>query len=93
MKLFAGLDRTDYQDILRALGRMCDERGWRNVRMIEYDDGLIVQYTEGPGSQRFRMTIFSDDELRDLLSDAYARRSPTAVEEEAEEEQALTPEA
>ena len=91
MKLFAGLNRTDYQDILRALGRICDERGWRNLRMIEYDDGLVVQYTEGTGSQRFSMIFFSDDELRDLLRDAYARRRPAVVEEE--EEPALTPDA
>ncbi len=91
MKLFVGLNRTDYQDILRALGRICDERGWRNLRMIEYDDGLVVQYTEGPGSQRFSMTFFSDDELRELLRDAYARRRPAVVEEE--EERALTPDA
>ena len=92
MKLFAGLDRTDYQDILRALGRICDERGWRNLRMIEYDDGLVVQYTEGPGSQRFSMTFFGDDELREILRDAYARRRSSAVEE-VEEERALTPDA
>ena len=88
MKLFAGLNRTDYQDILRALGRMCDERGWRNLRMIEYDDGLVVQYTEGPGSQRFSMAFFSDDELREILRDAYARRSSSALKEE---DRALTP--
>ena len=91
MKLFAGLDRTDYQDILRTLGRIFDERGWRNLRMIEYDDGLVVQYTQGPGSQRFSMTFFSDDELRELLRDAYARRRSSALEEE--ENRALTPDA
>ena len=91
MKLFAGLNQTDYQDILRALGRICDERGWRNLRMIEYDDGLVVQYTQGHGSQRFNMTFFSDDELREILRDAYARRRSLAVEEE--EERALTPDA
>lgn len=75
MKLFAGLDTTDYQDIMRALGHLCDREGWRNLRIFETEDGLIVQYTEGPRSQRFVTTRMSDDDLRDLLREAYTRRN------------------
>lgn len=74
MKLFTGLDTTDYQDILRALGYLCDAEGWRNLRIFEHEDGLIVQYTVGPTSHRFVTQLMSDDELRDLLRDAYTRR-------------------
>lgn len=74
MKLFAGLDSTDYQDIMRALGFLCDTEGWRNLRIFEHEDGLIVQYTLGPTSQHFVTKMMSDDELRDLLREAYTRR-------------------
>lgn len=74
MKLFAGLDTTDYQDILRALGYLCDREGWRNLRVFEHEDGLILQYTSGPTSPDFITTLLSDDDLRDLLREAYARR-------------------
>ena len=33
MKLFAGLSRTDYQDLFRAIGAMLDEEGLRDVRL------------------------------------------------------------
>lgn len=74
MKLFVGLGRTDYQDVLRALGYLCDERGWRNLRLFEQDDGLIVQYTTAPDSQEFVVAFMSDDDLRQLLQQAYTRR-------------------
>lgn len=74
MKLFVGLNTTDYQDIMRALGYLCDTEGWRNLRIFEHEDGLIVQYTVGPASQRFVTKMMSDDELRDLLREAYTRR-------------------
>ena len=78
MQLFAGLDQTDYQDILRALGYLCDVRGWRNLRLVEHEDGLIVQFTEGAGLD-FTLYLFTDDDLRALLQEAYNRRIPVAA--------------
>ena len=43
MKLFAGLSRTDYEDVLRAVGALIDERSWSNISLMEVDEGLIVQ--------------------------------------------------
>lgn len=78
MQFFAGLDQTDYQDVLRALGYLCDARGWRNLRLVEHEDGLIVQFTEGAGLD-FTLYLFTDDDLRDLLQEAYTRRIPVAA--------------
>ena len=58
---------------------------WANGHYKDADGYLST------GSQRFSMTFFSDDELREILRDAYARRRSSAVEEE--EERALTPDA
>jgi hypothetical protein len=77
MNLFAGLSATDYQDILRAVGALIDAHGLRDVRLWEHDDGLVLQArgqdsVEGAPYQTFLLT---DDDLRDLLHDAYERRN------------------
>jgi len=43
VRLFEGLVKTDYQDVLRAVGRYVDQQGFRDVRIIETEDGLILQ--------------------------------------------------
>ena len=58
MCLFDGLKRTDYQDVLRALGKLCDRQGWRNLRLVEQEDGLLVQCTEGVDSRDFTFYLF-----------------------------------
>ena len=81
MKLFAGLSRTDYQDILRAIGAMLDERNLRDVRMWEGPDGLFVQGRE-PGEPEFETLEFSDDDLQEVLRQSYERRGqPMPVRE------------
>ena len=74
MKLFAGLSRTDYQDILRAVGAMIDARGWRDVRIWEHADGLLVQGRR-TGVGEFEQMALTDAELDKVLQEAYARRS------------------
>ncbi len=43
MKLFIGLDHSDYQDVLRALGLYIDEHHYTNVRIFETEDGIVLQ--------------------------------------------------
>ncbi|MBN1485839.1 MAG: hypothetical protein JXA37_14085 [Chloroflexia bacterium] len=80
MKLFQGLPQTDYQDILRALGRFIDENQYIDVRIIESEDGLIFQGRPSPKSGRvkpgpqFETFLITDDDLRGLLKESYARR-------------------
>ena len=74
MRLFDGLETTDYQDILRALGHHCQVRGWCNLRIVECEDGLILQYTETPESREFTTYHFSDEDLHNLLRNSYFRR-------------------
>jgi hypothetical protein len=78
MRLFNGLDQTDYQDTLRAVGRLCDANGWRNLRIVECDEGLILQYTAGASSREFATYLLSDEDLQALLRDSYTHRRKTA---------------
>ena len=42
MKLFRGMKRSDYQDVLRALGNFIDDHGYTDVRIVETEDGLVM---------------------------------------------------
>jgi len=74
MRLYNGLDKTDYQDTLRAVGRLCDTNGWRNLRIVECDEGLILQYTIGSTSREFSTYLLSDEDLQAMLRESYTHR-------------------
>jgi len=78
MRLFNGLENTDYQDTLRAVGRFCDANGWRNLRIVECDEGLILQYTVGATSRDFATYLLSDEDLKAMLRESYTHRRRTA---------------
>ncbi len=80
--LFLGLQRTDYQDVLRAVGLYIDEHRFVNVRLIETADGLILQGialdkldTLDAKPETYLLTT---EDLRALLRDAYERRGQQA---------------
>ena len=78
MKLFAGLSRTDYQDLFRAIGAAVDAQGLRNVRLWEHEDGIVLQgQTAGSqtGDGRYLTTLLTDADLEALLANAYERRT------------------
>lgn len=76
MDLFAGLTKTDYQDILRAVGYYVDSRGFNNVRIMETEDGLVVQGSVSKAGEPFRIETYlmTSDDLRAMLEEAYQRR-------------------
>jgi hypothetical protein len=80
MKLFAGLGKTDYQDVLRAIGHYLDSNRLQDVRLWEHEDGIVLQGRfQDDASSSFQSIIFSDDDLNQLLEAAYARRGTATV--------------
>ena len=78
MKLFAGLSRTDYEDVFRALGALVDERGWTNVSLLEVDEGIVVQVMVKPTCRdhkpHLETYLLTDSDLERVMRDAVARR-------------------
>ncbi len=78
MKLFAGLSKTDYQDVLRAIGHYIDQQQFSNIRILETEEGLILQGTtvvRGRGGELKAETyLLTSEDLESLLREAYARR-------------------
>lgn len=77
-KLFEGMVKTDYQDVLRTIGHYVDEHGFTGIRLIETEDGLILQGKIGTGELRGeRKTetyLLTVQDIRDLMREAYTRR-------------------
>ena len=78
MPLFAGLERSEYQDVLRAVGRLMDAEGFRNFRLVEQEDGLILQVSRSSGAGRdFETYLLTAEDIEALLRDAYNLRGAT----------------
>ena len=76
MRICTGLDQTDYQDTLRAIGALLDANGYHDLRLWEREDGLIIQVrARDDGSAALYQTfLLTDDDIRQLLTEAYRRR-------------------
>ncbi|HNP86541.1 MAG: hypothetical protein JST60_09390 [Chloroflexi bacterium SZAS-1] len=78
MRLFRGMKHSDYQDVLRALGYFIDEHGYTDVRIIETEDGLVLQgrVTErrGLGEANYDTFLITDEDIKTLVRDAFLRR-------------------
>jgi hypothetical protein len=78
MKLFRGMKRSDYQDVLRALGYFIDDHGYTDVRIIETDDGLVLQGRVAErheiGESSYDTFLITDDDVKVMVRDAFMRR-------------------
>ena len=78
MKLFRGMKRSDYQDVLRALGNFIDDHGYSDVRIIETDDGLVIQGRVADrreiGESSYDTYLITDDDIKVMVRDAFQRR-------------------
>jgi len=77
-KLFSGINRTDYQDVLRTIGHYIDQHGFSGIRLLETDDGLILQgkvATGKPrGEKKTETYLLTIRDIKDLMREAYTRR-------------------
>jgi hypothetical protein len=81
MRLFAGLEGSDYQDVLRAVGALLDEQHCRDVRIWEHEDGVIVQarLIEEGDAALYQTYLLTDEDIRGLLTKAYRRRGTSPL--------------
>ena len=65
-----------YSEILRAIGSYLDDAKLADIRMLETDDGVILQGTKMEGKEAgaretYQLTI---EDLKSLIEDARAKR-------------------
>lgn len=76
MRLFPETNKTYYQDILRSVGAFIEEANYRDIRILETEDGLVVQgkLAREDGSIATETYLLTVDDLQTMLNEAYQKR-------------------
>ena len=90
MRIYEGSARQDFEEVFRSIGAFLDQRGMKDVLLLEAPDGFIVQglvisgttegvWSDSAGSQMKETLTFLDDDISRFMEEAGARRgSPNA---------------
>jgi hypothetical protein len=52
MRIYEGSPRQDFEEVFRSIGAFLDQRGMKDVLLVEAPDGFIVQGSSCPGQSR-----------------------------------------
>ncbi len=85
MRMYEGAPRQKYEDALRSIGAILDQRGMREITVVELDDGFVVQglallpgddgTASGPGARLEKETVqLLDADVAVMMDEAAARR-------------------
>ena len=88
MRIYDGSPRQDFEEVLRSIGAFLDQRGMRDVLLLEVPDGFIVQglvieggsgtWSESVGHQVKETLTFLDDDIARFMEEALTRRGAEA---------------
>jgi hypothetical protein len=86
MRIYEGSPRQDFEEVFRSIGAFLDQRGMKDVLLLEAPDGYIVQglvitaapntnaWSESMGTQSKETLTFLDDDIARFMEEAGARR-------------------
>ena len=85
MRIYEGSPRQDFEEVFRSIGAFIDQRGMREVLLVEAPDGFIVQgivtsgaaggtWSESMGHQDKETLTFLDDDIARFMEESVARR-------------------
>jgi hypothetical protein len=83
MRIYEGAPREDYEEVLRSIGAFLDQRGMREILLLEVPDGFVVQglapmvagaWSDTLGHLAKETLSFQDDDVARFLEEAAARR-------------------
>jgi hypothetical protein len=90
MRIYEGSARQDFEEVFRSIGAFLDQRGMKDVLLLEAPDGFIVQglatsggsagtWSESVGTQMKETLTFLDDDIARFMEEAGARRGAPAA--------------
>lgn len=86
MRIYEGSPRQDFEEVFRSIGLFIDQRGMRDVMLVEAPDGFIVQglvastgaagaaWSDSMGQFAKETLTFLDDDIARFMEEAVARR-------------------
>ncbi|HEX4896742.1 MAG TPA: hypothetical protein VFV53_00125 [Candidatus Limnocylindrales bacterium] len=85
MRIYDGSPRQDFEEVLRSIGAYLDQRGMKDVLVMEAPDGFIVQalahvgattsaWSESMGQVEKETMTFADEDIARFMDDAISRR-------------------
>jgi hypothetical protein len=85
MRIYEGSPRQDFEEVFRSIGAFLDQRGMREVLLVEAPDGFIVQglvsstggesgWSETMGVVAKETLTFLDDDIARFMDEGIARR-------------------
>ncbi|HET7030613.1 MAG TPA: hypothetical protein VFI34_08885 [Candidatus Limnocylindrales bacterium] len=91
MRIYEGSPRQDFEEVFRSIGAFIDQRGMREILLVEAPDGFIVQgvvtagaaggaWSESVGTQSKETLTFLDDDIARFMEESVARRGQPGPE-------------
>jgi len=91
MRIYEGSPRQDFEEVFRSIGAFIDQRGMREILLVEAPDGFIVQgvvtagastgsWSDSLGSQAKETLTFLDDDIARFMEESVARRGQPGPE-------------
>ncbi|MEP7378828.1 MAG: hypothetical protein ABI725_04625 [Chloroflexota bacterium] len=85
MRIYEGAPRQNYEDVLRSIGALLDQRGIREITLNQTEDGFIVQGLtriadeerpwNDPAARLHKETmVLREDDIARFMEEAVARR-------------------
>src|SRR5688500_12769187 len=85
MRIYEGSPRQDFEEVFRSIGAFLDQRGMKDVLLVEAPDGFIVQglvhsgggtgaWSDSIGTESKETLTFLDDDIARFMDEATERR-------------------
>ena len=85
MRIYEGSPRQDFEEVFRSIGAFLDQRGMKDVLLVEAPDGFIVQglvhtgggtgtWSDSMGTETKETLTFLDDDIARFMDEATERR-------------------
>lgn len=92
MRIYEGAPRQNYQEVLRSIGAFLDQRGMRDVLLVEAADGFILQgltpdveeskWAETQAHISNQSFSFTDDEIGNFMDESLEKRGSSGTDGE-----------
>ena len=85
MRIYDGAPRQDFEEVFRSMGAFLDQRGMREILLVEAPDGFMIQglvttsntgaWSESLGQLTKETLAFQDDDIVRFMDEARSRRA------------------